>query len=129
MMTGRPNEGPKSKKLAKMAASRARSKKIPLALAMVEIYRENPGLRDAVRSEVLGERTDRIAIGSVGFELVTMSEASSLSADPAERLDEVAKIRQTERGIPYSQALCEVKRQCPELAHAARLRVLGREEV
>jgi hypothetical protein len=126
---GSSKRGPNSEQFAEMAAARARSKKIPLMIAMVEIYRENPGLREAVRSEILGERASHAAIGSMGFELVTMSEASSLSVDPAERLDQIAKIRRAARGISYTQALSEVKRQCPELAHAARLRVLGREEV
>lgn len=112
-----------------MAAARAEGKKIPLMIAMIEIYRENPGLREAVRSEVLGEVSDYAAIGDLGFGLVTMSETFALSADPAERLDQIAKIRQRVGGISYTEALAEVKRECPELAHAARLRVLGLREV
>lgn len=124
-----PNQGPKSKELAERAAARAESKEIPYTLALIEIYRENPGLYEAVRSEVLCEKSDFAPIGSMGSELVTTSEAAALSRDPAERLDQIATIRKKERQVPYHVALAEVKRLCPELAHAARLRVLGLKEV
>lgn len=124
-----PGAGPKSKELAEKAAARAESKRIPLTLAMIEIYRETPGLREAVRSEVLREEVHHFDAGSMGLGLVTLSEAARLSADPAERLDEITKIVQAKRNISYTEALADVKRQCPELAHAARLRVLGVKEV
>lgn len=120
------DQGPKSKELADEASALAMREGIPLTLALIKISRENPLLCEAARIEVLGVSSNPVEIGSVGLELVTLSEARKLSRDPSERLAQIAEIRARDKHVPYSVALAEVRRECPELAHAARLRVLGK---
>ncbi len=103
------DENPKSKQFSDMAKRRAKEKGIALSEALLEVARENPGLAEAARWEVMGSRPPEDSI-----------------ADRTDALlAKMARERAAEKGISYSLALSEVAREFPEIARAAREAVLG----
>jgi hypothetical protein len=126
MKSPRPD---RSAVLASVARTRSAVRGIPYREALMEVAHENPDLAASARLDVLGEACPFEPAGSLGLRLVLASEVHTLSDDPAERLAQIAGLRAREKQIPYFVALSEVNRECPELAHAARLRVLGKRQV
>lgn len=100
---------PKSERLAAMAHNRAKSKNLPYSVALSEIGRENPGLVEAARLEVMDLKVREFSPGH----------------DPSEALARMARQRCTEKNLPYAVALSEICCEVPELARAAREFVLG----
>jgi len=114
-----------SRRVSELARRRAEEKGIPIALALIEIHREYPELREAARQEVLGLRLSFKPTDSQSATKLVAKEPPSGPVDFSRWIADLAAERAKEKGIPYRQALCEISREDPELADLARRQVMG----